>query len=62
MGVSTAKAVGSILSERGALNENGGEYTFFVSDKAAQFQKNVSILFGKSIDESSVKTAVIDTI
>lgn len=62
MGVSTAKAVGSILSERGALNENGGEYTFFVSDKAAQFQKTVSILFGKSIDESSVKTAVIDTI
>ena len=62
MGTATAAAVKDILSNKGLLNESGGNYRFFVSDKGAEFQKTASILLGEKIDENNVETAVIDTI
>ena len=62
MGTATAAAVKDILTKKDMLNAAGGEHTFFVSDKGAEFQKTASILLGEKIDEDDIKTAVIDTL
>lgn len=55
-GTATSKAVLDYLKKNDMLNENGhGQNDFFVSDKAASFRNQASILLGEEINESKVK-------
>ena len=56
-GTATAQAVLEFLKEKDMLKGEGkGNLEFFVSDKADSFRHQASILLGKEIDDSKVKT------
>ena len=56
-GTATAQAVLEFLKEKDMLKGEGkGNLEFFVSDKADSFRRQASILLGKEIDDSKVKT------
>lgn len=54
-GTATAKAVAKYLSDNALENQNGGEHSFFVSDKPDFFKEQASVLLEKEIDVTSVK-------
>ncbi len=56
-GTATAQAVLEFLKVKDMLKGEGkGNLEFFVSDKADSFRRQASILLGKEIDDSKVKT------
>ena len=64
MGTSAAKAVKELLKNSNALSENkqNGICSFFVSDKTQSFNKTVSALFSKEIDDRYVEQVDINNI
>lgn len=57
MGVAATDAVVKCLTEcDGFAQRECGVHNFYVSDKATSFRNTASILLGKEIDESTVKT------
>lgn len=64
MGVAAAVAVKELLEKKNALNEKKQEVThrFFVSDKAAAFEKTASVLLGENIDNSYVEQVDINAV
>lgn len=59
-GTATAKAVLEFLGKEDMLKGEGqGNIEFFVSDKADSFRHQASILLGREIDDSKVKTVIL---
>ena len=61
-GTTTAKAVADYLKESNALNDNGGELRFFVSDKPAFFKEQAGVLLSEDIDTAKVEKVDINNI
>ncbi len=53
-GTATAKAVAEYLQENALENQDGGEHSFYVSDKPDFFKNQASVLLQREIDESKV--------
>lgn len=61
-GTATSKAVANYLKENAMQNDNGGQSSFFVSDKPDFFKDQASVLLAREIDECKVQKVDINNL
>jgi len=60
--VATATSVKEYLKNNNMLNENGGKYKYFVSDRPDSFSKTAKILMGESLELDVSQVDIFDYI
>ena len=61
-GTATAKAVAQFLKQNSLENQNGGQSSFFVSDKPEFFKSQATVLLEREIDRNKVQKVDINNL